>query len=108
MSAMKNRVKEIIESSKSEEELLNNLDSLNRPLTNEELNFVSGGDGRFCKLDACGSIADDPEVWQCVSPGCSTNIKDICTTNQDGNCSKNTDDDCFRNYFCYAGNIHSK
>ena len=58
MSIFKKNVKAIIESSKSEEELLNNLDSLNRPLTMEELAFVSGGLGNVCNCDECGSAAE--------------------------------------------------
>lgn len=57
MSAMKKNVKEIIESSKSEEELLNNLDSLNRPLTLEELSFVNAGAESSCKGGECGTAA---------------------------------------------------
>ena len=55
MSTMKRDVKETIESSMSEEDLLSNIDKLNPPLTEEEMSNVVGAlredseDGGPCK-----------------------------------------------------------
>lgn len=62
MSPLKKEEKEIIERSKSKEELLSHLDSLNRPLTSEELDVVNGGGLIYdecgdIQLGACGSSA---------------------------------------------------
>ena len=54
MSTMKSDIKETIESSKSAEELLNNIDTLNPPIDEEELSNVAGG-GSDCRCGACSN-----------------------------------------------------
>ena len=50
MDTTKKDVKETIESSKSAEELLNNIDTLNPPIDEEELSNVAGGNEQ-CTLN---------------------------------------------------------
>ena len=54
MDTMKKDVKETIESSKSVEELLSNIDTLNPPIDEEELSNVAGG-GSDCRCGACSN-----------------------------------------------------
>lgn len=66
MSDTKKDVKIIIESSRSEEELLNNIDSFNQPLAKEELGFVNGGfDAGGCVDDASGCTNNAYEWNKC-------------------------------------------
>ena len=92
MSAMKKSVKEIIESSKSEEELLNNLNSFNHPLTNEELSFVSGG---YCKCDECGTAAENFEdICGWHSAECGRGAQNLCYGTEFSMCVNNTEITC--------------
>ena len=54
MSTMKSDVKETIESSMSEEDLLSNIDKLNPPLAEEKMSIVVGGLREDSEDGACG------------------------------------------------------
>lgn len=109
MSERAKKAKEIIEQSKTEEELLNNLDTFNRPMTGEELSFVGGGtyickgDPGYCKLDACGSVADGPCASIAANPAlvcgkhseeCGSGAQNECSDTDYSMCSGSSERTC--------------